>query len=95
VRHTLTVINKTTGAPQNGYTVSLYAYSTGSSGYSGSALYTYTDGQNGTYYADVTTTIKGTVVVVTSGGSTVVPPNKIGIIVQGDNQPTIQPGGTT
>ena len=89
------IFGKNDGKPKAGYTLKLYAFSTGSSGYTGSALYTYTDNSDGTYYADITTTIKGTFVTTTPTGVTVVPDNLIGVIVQGDNQPTIQPGGTT
>jgi len=89
------ICGKNDGKPKTGYTLKLYAFSTGSSGYTGSALYTYTDNSDGTYYADITTTIKGTFVTTTPTGVTVIPDNLIGVIVQGDNQPTIQPGGTT
>ena len=96
MRHTVSVMGKTDGKPKTGYTVTLYAYSTGSSGYSGSALYTYTDNSDGTYYADITTAIKGTVVVVTPANSSVlVPVNWKGVFFPGDNQLNIQPGGTT
>ena len=95
MRDTRTIISTTTGNPVSGYTVKLYAYSTGSSGYSGSALYTYTDATDGTYYADITITIKGTIVVTTVAGNVLVPTNHIGRIFQGDNQPSIEPGGTT
>ena len=96
MRHTLSVLGKASGRPKTGYTVKLYAYSTGSSGYSGSALYTYTDNNNGTYYVDITTAIKGTIVITTPTNSqTVVPSNWIGVFFPGDNQPNIQPGGST
>ena len=96
MRHTITIFGKNDGRPKTGYTVEMFAYSTGTSGYSGSALYTYTDNSDGTYYADISTTIKGTIVIETpSNGSVLVPTNYIGVIFQGDNQPTIAPGGTT
>lgn len=84
------------GRTKSGYTIKLYAWSSGTSGYSGSALYTYTDNGDGTYYANITTTIRGTIVVTITGSTTVtVPSNLIGTIFQGDNQPTIEPGGSS
>jgi len=96
MRHTVSIMGKNDGQPKTGYTVRMYAYSTGSSGYSGSVLYTYTDNSDGTYYADITTAIKGTIVVVTPANSSVlVPNNYTGVFFPGDNQPNIQPGGST
>lgn len=95
MRDTRTVLSSMTGNPLSGYTVKLYAYSTGTSGYSGSVLYTYTDATDGTYYADISTTMKGTITVTTSAGNVLVPTNLIGKIFQGDNQSSIEPGGTT
>ena len=96
MRHTVTVLGKNDGRPKSGYTVKLFAHSTGSSGYSGSALYTYTDNSDGTYYADITIAIKGTVVVTTpANASVLVPANFTGVFFPGDNQPNIAPGGTT
>jgi hypothetical protein len=69
----------------------LYAYSAVSPYYTGTALYTYTDNGDGTYHADITTTIKGTIVVTTAAGTTLVPTNWVGALFEGDNQPTIQP----
>lgn len=96
MKNGVTVISPQTGRPVSGYTVKIYAYSTGSPYYTGAALYTMTDGGDGTYYVDVTTTIKGTI-VVTSSGSTVitVPAMHIGRIFEGENRPDIEPGGTT
>lgn len=90
------IISPQTGRPVSGYTVKIYAYSTGSPYYTGAALYTMTDDGKGNYYADVTTTIKGTI-VITSSGSTVVtvPVNHIGRIFEGENRPDLEPGGTT
>jgi len=80
----------------SGYTVKLYAYSTASPFYTGSPLYTFTDNGDGSYYADIATTMKGTIVVTATGSTVVtVPVSYIGQIFQGDNQLTIQPGGTT
>lgn len=95
MRDSRAIYKKLTGAPASGYTLKAYAYSTGSSGYSGSALYTYTDNSDGTYYADITTTIIGTIVITTPSGSTIVPSNLIGIKLEGDNQSDIAPPGTT
>ena len=96
MRDTREIKGKTDYKGKAGYTVQLFAYSTGSSGYSGSALYTYTDAGNGIYYAEITTTIKGTIVITSpTNGTVIVPTNMIGRIFQGDNQITLQPGGTT
>ena len=96
MRYDLKIVGANTGRLKSGYTVQIFAYSTGSSGYSGSALYTLSDNGDGTYYTEITTTIKGTVVITTpTNGTTVVPTNKIGIILQGNNQPTIMPGSST
>lgn len=96
MRNGIVIISPQTGRPVSGYIPKLYAYSTGSPYYTGSALYTYTDNGDGTYHADITTTVKGTI-VVTSSGSTVitVPTSYIGRIFEGDNQLTLEPGGTT
>ncbi len=69
----------------------IYAYSAADPYYTGSPLYTMTDGGNGTYYADITTTIKGTIVITTPASDTIVPSNFIGTLIEGDNQPTIMP----
>lgn len=95
MRHSITILDKS-GVPKTGYTIKIYAHSTGTSGYSGSALYTYTDNEDGTYYVDISTTIKGTIVITTpSTTAIVVPDNYIGMLFEGDNQPTIMPGGST
>jgi len=96
MRHTISILKASNGSPQSGHTVKLYAWSSGSSGYTGSALYTYTDNSDGTYYVDITTAIKGTVVITLSGASTpTIPTNYIGVFFPGDNQPNIAPLGTT
>jgi len=76
---------------QAGYTMELYAYSAVDPYYTGSALYTYTDNEDGTYYADITTTIRGTLVITTPLLATVVPANFRGALFQGDNQLTLEP----
>ena len=91
MRNTKTILNTNTGEGQSGYTMKLHAYSSVSPYYTGAALYTYTDNSDGTYYVDVTTTIKGTIVITTPAATTIVPANWIGSLFQGDNQPTIQP----
>lgn len=96
MRNTITILGKSDGNPKTGYTVSIHAYSTGTAGYSGPALFTFTDNNDGSYYVDVTLTTKGTIVIVKSGStSVIVPSNYIGHIFQGDNQPSLKPGGTT
>ena len=94
MRHSLTLLNKRTGLPiTSGYTVKAYNYSaTSTSAFSGSAAYTYTNNSDGTYSASITTTFKATIVLFSSGGSQLeVRDNVKGILLQGDNQPTIQP----
>lgn len=84
------------GVAVDGYTVKWYAFSTGSSGYTGSALYTMTNTTGGIYYANVTTTFKGTLVITASGSTAVVVPAYYkGYLLQGENQLTLKPGGTT
>jgi hypothetical protein len=97
MRTTISIFGKNSGLPKTGYTLQMFAYSTGTSGYTGSALYSFTDNSDGTYYADISTTIKGTVVITTPAASTVliIPDNYIGRVFWGDNIPTIEPGGTT
>ena len=96
MRHNLTILGKNDGRPKTGYTVKMFAYSTGSSGYSGLALYTYTDNSDGTYHTEISTTIKGTVVINTpANASVLVPTNFIGVLVEGDNQLTLAPTTTT
>ena len=69
----------------------LYVYSAVAPYYTGSALYTYTDGGDGTYYTDITTTIQGTIVITSPAATTIVPTNWVGALFEGDNQPTIMP----
>lgn len=96
MRKSITILGKNSGLPLTGYTVCLYAWSSGSSGYTGTALYTFTDNSDGTYHADITTTIKATVVVTASGStSVIVPDNYIGALFEGNNQPTLTPGRTS
>jgi len=83
-------------AGYEGLTVKLYSFSTGTSGYTGVALYTYTDGGDGNYYADITSTIKGTLVITyPSTTGVTVPAWYKGAIYWGDNILTIPSGGTT
>ena len=91
MRDTKTILNSNNGEGQNGYTMKLYAYSAVSPYFTGAALYTYTDNGDGTYYADITTTVKGTIVVTTAASTTLVPSNWIGAKFEGDNQASIQP----
>jgi len=92
----LEVKNSNSGRGIAGYIVKIYAWSSGSSGYSGSALYTLTDNGDGIYYADITTTIKGTVVITSSGSTVITVPTYLrGTLFQGDNQLTLEPGGSS
>ena len=91
MRYQRTLLDKNTGEAKSGYTMAIYQYSAVTPYYTGSALYTMTDGADGTYYADITTTIKGTIVITTPSSTTIVPSNFIGTLIEGDNQPTISP----
>jgi hypothetical protein len=86
------VKNANTGRGVSGYTVAVYNWSSGSSGYSGAAVYTMTDNGDGVYYFNCTLTFKGTI-VVTSPGSTVVtvPTYLIGVLLHGDNVGELPP----
>ena len=91
MRYQRTLLDKNTGEGKAGYTIAIHAYSAVSPYYTGAVLYTMTDGANGTYYIDITTTIKGTIVITTPSSGTIVPANFIGALIEGDNQPTIRP----
>lgn len=91
MRDTKTILNSNTGEGQNGYTMKLYAYSGTTPYYTGSAIHTYTDNGDGTYHADITTTVKGTIVITSAAGTTIVPTNWIGAKFEGDNQASIRP----
>ena len=91
MRDTRTILNTNTGEGQNGHTMKLYAYSSVSPYYTGSAIKTYTDNGDGTYQASITATLKGTIVITTAAGTTLVPSNFIGHVFWGDNIPTIEP----
>jgi hypothetical protein len=90
MRHAVVILDKMTGAPRTGYTVRLYAYSSGvAAGYSTPLYYTYTDNLDGSYYTDITTSIKGTVVITLTGSTFVmVPVTYKGRWFEGENQPT-------
>ena len=90
MRNQRTILNDV-GAPQTGYTMKIYTYSAASPYYTSPILYTYTDAGDGTYYVDITNTIKGTIVITTPSGTTKVPANFIGALFQGDNQLTLEP----
>ena len=91
MRDTRSILNKNNGEGQSGYTMKIHSYSGISPYYTGAALYTYTDNGDGTYHVDVTATIKGTIVITTAAGTTIVPSNFIGRVFWGDNIPTIPP----
>ena len=83
---------KNSGVGLSGYTVAAYAYSSGStSGYTGVALYTFTDNGDGNYYADVSESVKVTIVVTSPTSEVVVPTHLIGIKLIGDNELNIGP----
>jgi len=93
------LINRSTGRfITSGYTIRAYAHSTDASvsNYSGSPSATYTSDGYGSHYADIATTMKATLVIFDSDGSPLtVRENMKGILLQGDNQPTIEPDGVT
>ena len=90
------IFDRRTGAPRSGYTIEVYAYSTGTSGTSGIALYTYTDHGNGEYSVNVTTSIRATLVITTPLGHVLATSdtNTRHIWLEGDNQVTDPPGST-
>lgn len=80
------------GKPKANYTVKAYEYQSTSPYYDASSLIgTYEDNSDGTYYLDVATTIKATIVITTPKGVTRVPTNLIGIVLEGDNRPDLEP----
>lgn len=104
----ITILGKLDGKPKSGYTVKLYKYSsahapeiTGSTAspyYSPSTglIGTFTDGSDGTYYIDISTDVKGVVVITTpSTTNTVTPKTHRGRIFHGDNKLTIPPASST
>jgi len=91
MKDTRTILDKNTGQGKSGYTMKLYAYSGTSPYYTGAALYTYTDNSDGTYHAEITTTVKGTIVITSAASTTIIPSNLIGTIFWGDNIPTLEP----
>lgn len=99
MRDTRFLINRNTGKfITTGYTIRAYNYSTDTSvsNYTGSPIVTYTSDDYGAHYADITATTKVTLVILDSDGSPLtVRDNMKGIILQGDNQPTIMPGSTS
>lgn len=103
----ISIFGKTDGKLKSGYTVKLYKYSSahstaavGSTGvyYSASTglIGTFTDNSDGTYYLDLTTGIKGVVVITTpSTTDVVIPLTHRGKMFQGDNQLTFPPPTST
>ena len=93
MRKSVFIKSTRTGQGVTGYVPKIYAYSTGSSGYSGSALYTLTDSGDGLYYADITYSLRGTLVITRTGSTAVVqvPTGYVGYLFDGDNQFNIIP----
>jgi hypothetical protein len=89
MRYSRAILDKNTGVGLSGYTMSIYTYSAVSPYYTTPKLYDMTDNGDGAYYAEITETIKGTIVVTTPSSTLVVPPNFIGCLIEGDNQPTL------
>jgi hypothetical protein len=96
MKNRIEVKNANTGLGASGYTVRAYAWSSGSSGYSGAAVYTFSDNGDGIYYAEVSQTFKATI-VITNANTTVitVPSQTVGSILWGDNILTLTPGGAS
>jgi len=91
MRDTRYVLNSN-GKPKADYMVKAYEHQSTSPYYDSSALIgPYIDNGDGTYYLDVTTTIKATIVITTPGGTVTVPTNLIGIVLEGDNRPDLEP----
>jgi len=86
--NTRKIANKQNGAGVTGLTAQWFEYTSSSPYYTGSALYTLTDMGAGVYGADITETIKATLVIVRSGGN-VVPSNFIGYDLIGDDSPLV------
>lgn len=92
MRNQITLFDIVTQGGVSGYTVRIYAYDDSDPNkYSGSILYTMTDNGDGTYHADITTTIKATITVESPSGTITVPEQFKGYLFQGDNQLTIDP----
>ena len=89
MRKTITLLNKRTGKTVTGYTVKIYSFShvsvTNATVTSYTAKYTMTDNNDGTYYSDITSTMKGSVVITTAAASTIIPKNLLGILLHGDD----------
>lgn len=89
---TVEVKSKSTGRGLTGYTVKVYAWSSGTSGYSGSAIYEFTDNGDGVYYFNCTYTFKGTVVVTHPDTTVVTVPTHItGALWHGENVAELPP----
>ena len=94
MRHSITLMNGNTGLPvTSGYTISAYQYSaTSASAFTGSALYTYSNHADGTYSISVSETFQATIVIFNSDSDQLpVRANCKGILIEGDNQPTLPP----
>jgi len=90
MRNSRTIIDKK-GDPVAGYTMKIHTYSSASPYYTAVVLYTYTDQGDGTYYVDITNTVRGTIVITTPSGTSKVPIQFRGALFQGDNQLTLEP----
>lgn len=79
------------GQPQSGYTIKLYIYYNVSPYYQGDPIVTYTDNGDGSYYADIDSTVKGTLVVTDPSGNVTIPTSFIGYLFWGDDAVNISP----
>lgn len=97
MKYSRAIVDKASSKLQSGYTLLAYAYTTSSPYYdtSTTAVYTFTGDGNGLYYIECSETFKATLVVQTPNGSTLTFTAWTGIIIEGDNQPTIMPEGST
>src|SRR3990172_11380013 len=97
MRNFITILDKNTGKPKTGYTVKLYKYSSDhstSNFYSSSSglLGTLTDQGDGNYYIDLSTDVRGVLVITTpSTTAVIIPNNYVGRIFDGENKLTIPP----
>ena len=91
MNNSITLLNKSTGRTVTGYTCAIYTYLNESPYYQNPKLYDFTDNGDGTYTANVTESIRGTVLITSPSAETKVPANYINHWFEGDNQLTEEP----
>jgi len=92
-----TILKQSTGGGVTGYTLEAHTWTDGNAmaDYdAGTLLGTYTDNGDGTYYYDVSITVKGVIILKNSSGTQLqkIPTgtNKY-MVLEGDNRPDIEP----